>query len=521
MRALIVAEEVWLTKLAAMWKPVESGVVIAALVAAGVAFAQEASLPFAVQTVPTAGRTVSAEIVDLDGDGRSELLAIVFRGVWPDETREIHVHYPDASGALPAEPSWSAPLPDGAASYDLADIDGAPGEELLLLVRDGVTVLSLANRTPSWRTLRVEAPPTVAVRADERGIDRLRLARPELGKGKLLVPGLGEAWLLDASGASLGRLRVGGRANYLVPPRSGPTVGENELELFFDVPTLHVADLDGDGRADVVATNRHALRIFIQREDGSFATDPDRELALRLMPLEDQVRNSGSVRCDVRDLDGDGRADLLVSHASGGLMSAMNRTRIHHNRDGEFDLAKPDQVFERKGGVAADELVDLDGDGRPEWLRVFMPIGLLNVAEIFVQRDIDVGAEIRRGSAGGRFEEKPWIDRPFSIPFDFETFRPRGFIPTIARDWNGDGHLDLLGSADGSAIEVCLGGGDKPFAKCEARQSLDTGGRIRFGDLDGNGLSDFVLYDTRRPDVPVRVGVNRGVLPGTPPQMRE
>jgi hypothetical protein len=502
-----------------MRNPIPRGAAIAALFFATAASAADDEL-FAIQTIPTAGRTVSAEIVDLDGDGRSELLAIVFRGVWPDETREIRVHYTDADGEIPAKPSWSAPLPAGAASYDLADVDDAPGEELLLLVRDGVMVLSLAERNATWRTLSVATPPTVAVRPDERGLDRLRLARPELGKGRLLVPGLGEAWLLRASGESLGRLRIGGRANYLVPPRAGPTIGENELELYFDVPTLHVADIDGDGRADIVSTNRHALRIFRQREDASFPSDPDREIALRLMPLEDQVRNSGSVRTEVQDLDGDGRADLLVSHASGGLLSAKNRTMVHRNRDGAFDLAHPDQVFERRGGVAADEVVDLDGDGRPEWLRIFIPIGVLEMAELFVQRSIDVRAEIRRGGEEGRFEEKPWIDRSFSIPFDFETFRPRGFIPTLARDWNSDGKLDLLGSADGKAIEVCLGGGDKPFARCEARQPLDSGGRIRFGDLDGNGLADFVLYDTRRPDVPVRIGTNRGVLPGTPPQLR-
>ena len=493
-----------------MHRPIVSGFAIAACLAARSVVAEDALPPFAIQTIPSAGRTVSAEIVDLDGDGRAELLAIVFRGVWPDETREIHVHYPDESGALPAAPSWSTPLPADAASYDLAELDDEAGSELLLLVRDGIDVLSLAARTPKWRTLRVASPPTVAVRPDERGLDRLRIARPELGRGRLLVPGLGDAWLLGAAGEALGRLRIGGRANYLVPPRPGPTLGENELELYFDVPTLHVADVDGDGRSDVVATNRHALRIFRQRGDGSFPLDPDRELALRLMSLEDQVRNSGSVRCDLRDLDGDGRADLLVSHASGGLMRAMNRTRIHRNRDGSFDLANPDQVFERQGGVAADELVDLDGDGRPEWLRVFMPFGLLQIAEIFVRRAIDVRAEIRRGSETGRFEEDPSTERSFAIGFDFETLRPRGFVPTLARDWNGDGKRDLLGSANGKAIEICLGGGDRSFARCEARQPLDTGGRIRFGDLDGDGLPDFVLYDTRRPDVPVRIGVNRG-----------
>jgi FG-GAP-like repeat len=495
-----------------MHKRFVSGFAIAACLAARSVVADEATPPFAIQTIPSAGRTVAAEIVDLDGDGRAELLAIVFRGVWPDEIREIHVHRQDANGALPASPSWSAPLPEDAASYDLAALDGEAGSEVLLLVRDGIEVLSLAAGTPKWRTLRVASPPTVAVRPDERGLDRLRIARPELGAGRLLVPGLGDAWLLGASGESLGRLRVGGRANYLVPPRPGPTFGENELELYFDVPTLHVADVDGDGRSDVVATNRHALRIFRQRSDGSFPLDPDRELALRLMSLEDQVRNSGSVRCDLRDLDGDGRADLLVSHASGGLLHAMNRTRIHLNRDGSFDLANPDQVFDRQGGVAADELVDLDGDRRPEWLRVFMPFGLLQIAEIFVRRAIDVRAEIRRGSGTGRFEEDPSTERSFAIGFDFETLRPRGFVPTLARDWNGDGKLDLLGSADGKAIEVCLGGGDRSFARCEPRQPLDTGGRVRFGNLDGDALPDFVLYDTRRPNVPVRIAINRGTL---------
>ncbi len=486
---------------------------IAATLAARAAIAEESSPPFALQSIPSAGRTVAAEIVDLDGDGRDELLAIVFRGVWPDETREIHVHHQDASGVVSAMPSWSAPLPEGAASYDVTPLDDKPGAELLLLVRDGVAVLSLAARTPQWRTLRVASPPTLAVRPDERGLDRLRIARPELGDGRLLVPGLGEAWLLGAQGESLAQMRVGGRANFLVPPRPGPTLGENEVELFFDVPTLHVADIDGDGKRDVVATNRHAITIFRQRADGSFPRDPDREIPLRLMSLEDQVRNSGSVRCDLRDFNGDGRADLLVSHASGGLTRAMNRTNIHLNRDGDFDIAKPDQSFERQGGVVADELVDLDGDDRPEWLRVFMPFGLLQIAEVLVQRQVDVRAEIRRSGDGGRFEEKPSIERSFSIPFDFETFRSRGFPPTLARDWNGDGKLDLLGSDGGKAIEVCLGGDDQDFMRCEARQALDTGGRIRFGDLDANGLADFVLYDTRRPDVPVRIGVNRGVLP--------
>lgn len=468
---------------------------------------------FAVQSIASAGRVGAAEIADLDGDGRAELFSIAIRGVGPDETREIQVRSVDAAGRVASEPGWSSPLPPGAAAYDLADLDGRPGLELLLLERDGLRVLSRAGGETSWRQLLVPMPPTIAVRPDERGLDRLRLARPELGAGRLLVPGLAEAWVLGARGEAIARLAVGGRANYLVPPRPGPEIGESELELYFDVPTLQTADIDGDGRADVVASSRHALKIFRQREDGSFPSDPDRDLAFRLIGLDDQVRRSGSVRSELFDLDRDGRADLLVSHTSGGLMRAKNQTRIHLNRGGTFDLAKPDREFSREGGVAADELVDLDGDARPEWLRLFAPFDLLEIAELFVQRSVDVEVALHRPDEAGGFEPEPWLTRSLSIPFDFETLRPRGFSPSLSEDWNRDGYRDWISSAGGTAVEIWLGGPTHRFAAAQSRDPLDAAGRARFGDLDGDGLRDFVVYDPRRADVPLRVGRNLGKLP--------
>jgi hypothetical protein len=491
-----------------------------AIACARAAQAQPEPDAFALQAIPVAGRAVAAEIVELDGDGRAELLVIVIRGAWPDETREIRVHAPAVDGVIPEAPAWSAPVPDGAATYDVADLDAKPGQEILFLVRDGVRVLSRGDGTVRWRSILVPQPPTVAVRPDERGLDRLRLARLELGAGRLLIPGLDEAWVLGRQGESIARLHVGGRANYLVPPRPGLEIGESEIELYFDVPTLQTADLDGDGRSDVVATNRHALHLFRQRADASFPLEPDRVLPLRLIPLEDHVRNTGSVRSELRDLDGDGRADLLLSYASGGLLRAANRSRIHLNRDGGFDLTAPDQVFEREGGVAADELVDLDGDGRPEWLRVFLPLGLLEMAEVFVQREIDLEASILRPGDGGTFDPQPWLQRQISVSFDFETLRPRGFSATVGEDWNGDGYRDWLSSARGDAVEVWLGGPTRRFATPSSRQELATSGRLRSGDLDGDGLPDFVIYDPRKPDAPVRVGINRGRLPDTRPTLR-
>jgi hypothetical protein len=121
------------------------------------------------------------------------------------------------------------------------------------------------------------------------------------------------------------------------------------------------------------------------------------------------------------------------------------------------------------------------------------------------------------------FDPKPWHRWKVGVGWSFETFRSLGFVPTLEADLNGDGMKDLLGSGDGDRLEVNLGRSDSGYGTRHATQALDTGGRIRFGDLDADGLTDFVLYDPRRPGTPVRVGTNRGVLPGTEraPTLRE
>jgi hypothetical protein len=486
----------------------------------GIAARADPPAPFSVKAIPNAGRAVAAEIGDLDGDGRADLLVIAVSGVPPDETRTIRVRYQAADGSFPDAPDFETPLPRLAAVYDVADVDERAGTELVLLERERLSVLSLAGRTPSWRELPSPTTPTAAVLPDERGIERLRLLRPELGGKRFLVPARGEAVVLGADGELLGRLRVGGRANYFAAPRPGPLASESEIDIYFDVPHLDVADVDGDGRADVVASTRHGLRVFLQRADGHFPSDPDRELPLRLISADDHVRNSGLVRVAVADIDGDGRADLLITSSSGGLLRATTQTRIHRNRNGVWDLAHPDQIYENRGGAVIDQLIDLDGDGRAELLRVVTPLGLIDLAQFFLQRAVEADASIYRAGPDGRFAAKPSYEHSFSFGMNFETMRLRGFVPTLEVDANGDGQRDLVASGDGSALEVYLGGPDYRFAEHQGRQELDTGGRISFGDLDGDGLPDFVIYDPRRADVPVRVGRNLGLLPGTPPAIR-
>lgn len=491
----------------------------ASLLVAGVSWAAEPV--FDVVEIPTEGRTVAAELVDLDGDGRVDLLQIVFVSVPPDEQRLLRV-FLQGPGGFRTAPDRVLPLPQGSAVYDLADVLPEPGTELLLLRARDLVVLSLGGARPSERHIAIPNLVTLGAAPDERGIDRLRIVWNGLGDGPwLMVPGPGEMIALSPSGELVARFEIGLRANYFVPRREGPMAVESEMQLFFDVPRLHVGDVNGDGRVDLIAASRHELRVFLRGEDGTFTSAPQRVVPIARVSEQDHIRGSGAIRVDVTEIDGDGRVDVLVSQVSGSLLDARTETSVHLNRDGAWDLASADQSFENRDAWTAEQLVDLDADGRLDLVRISVHFSILEVVEALIQQAIDAEVRIYRPDSDGTFGSEPWVSRKFAIPLDFETGRPRGFIPTFEGDVNSDGYPDLLASGDGDALEVWLGGPEHRYRKRVANQELDTSGRIRFGDLRGDGLADFVIFAPERPGHAVRIGRNRGILPGSPATMSD
>jgi len=475
---------------------------------------------FELLTLPGPGRTAFAEIVDLDGDGRGDVVTASFTRLPPDQRRTLRVHFQRENEAFSEKPDWTAPLPDGAAAYDFYRTPGG-AEEMLFMRRDRVTRLSLAGRVATWRDVALPGT-TLAVAPDERGIDRLRLARDELAAAPLLVvPGFGEIFVSTLDGEPRGRLATQSRANFFVPPRPGLLVIDNETDLYFEHPRIDVADVDGDRRGDLVISNRHEVLVFLGRETGSFAAKPDQRLLLKRLTETDLVRATGSARAEVRDWNGDGRADLLVAYTRGGLLNARTRTTLHLNRAGSWDVQKPDQTFDVEGGWAATSFEDVDGDARIEFIEVRLSLATLELVEILLTRSIDPQLLIRRPAQGGLFDPKPAIDRTLELGVSFETQRTVGFLPAF-KDLNADGRLDLIAPSDGKQLEIHLGAPGPALAPNAVRQSFDTTGVIRFGELDRNGLLDFVLHDPRRPGTPIRIGVNLGTLPGsrTTPELR-
>ena len=260
-----------------------------------------------------AGRVITADLADLDGDGRKDLMLVTFDGLPPNQFRTIHVHRQLQAGGFATTPAVSVPLPASSAVYDFADVLASPGQELLLLRPDSITVLSLAAADGERREWPLDGPTTLGVADDERGFERFPLVYAEFGEDPwILAPQFGAISALSTHGKLKIRLNVGGRANYYVSSGSDDISADSDFQVYYDAPKVSVGDINGDGHAHVLSATRHELRVFLRDPDGTFASNPSYSVPLGLIGDADYKRGTGSVVTSARDIDADGRLDRMI-----------------------------------------------------------------------------------------------------------------------------------------------------------------------------------------------------------------
>jgi hypothetical protein len=126
--------------------------------------------------------------------------------------------------------------------------------------------------------------------------------------------------------------------------------------------SLAIGDLNGDGRPDLVTATGvigrpGGVSVFLNRGDGSFGPKRDYIVGGGVIPLF-----GGPVSASVADLNGDGRPDLVtidddVNYSGVGVSVLLNRG------DGSFGSRRD---YRAGGDLASIAIGDLNGDGRPD-----------------------------------------------------------------------------------------------------------------------------------------------------------
>ena len=472
--------------------------------------ADDAPGPFAISEWRVPGRVVDA-FAARGEDGRDTVFAISLTGSPPRERRWLT--------ALPrdlAEPAHPVEVPGDVVAVDGDELGLAPGPELVWLASRSVRVVSERGQLLADHPL----VPPLGLPPRTWELAHLDFVRDWDSDGRL------EALAPSADGARVIPLVPGDRTQELALPLTAdygtPTV-ENYFRPGFLVtalawPLLALADDDGDGRPDLFAANRYELRVFHAGPDG-LSSQPTRVRAFPPFTAEEERRHLASTQLVfVRDLDGDGRADLVVHRMVGELMQSRSTTTIHRNAGAGADpQAEPSGRIALSGGNAAIRVDDIDGDGRAEILEAYVGFGVMQAIRMLTLQRVEVRLRVLTLPASGAPVET-W-SALVSFPFDFSTSRVRGLLPFTEADWNGDGRLDLCWG-DGSGVLRFRLGEARPagpgFGGEVASMPLAITGELVAADLDGDGLSDFVAYDPLDAEGRLRVAYNRGVLPGTP-----
>jgi|GEM_PF-1166118 len=439
-------------------------------------------MPIALQSTPISlpPDLVEVRAGDLDGDGRAELVLIgrTEQREAPATITLTGVHF-DAAGAELAR--QTLPLGNRAQLWDIQ-------EGLWIVDGQGVASLGLdgkRSRVAALDGLLTRLGPTTPLAADiAQDLDRD-------GVADILVYSGGAVHAFAADGRDWGAVTAAAEGGLHSTDQAGGTI----LGAAIRTPSMEVGDVDGDGRDDLLLPRRAELRVAF-----TGARLGEREARMKL-PLDLAPPKDGAVdtskeqrriaRSWFRDLDGDGKVDLLVhTQVSHGSWFGATAELMVARGTGQAFLQS--QVIRTQAAAIDPKLVDVDGDGDLDLLVPQIDLTMGNLASALVSHQVKVDATLYR-MQDGRYLEPPITLRRIKLPVDNSDTMQLN----LEHDVDGDGIIDMVSNDGEDAVRVYAGSADAiadtPLAQVTVKvpPGHDT---LFVQDLTGDGRVEILVW---------------------------
>ncbi len=452
--------------------------------------------PFVVIDFGPQGHVTRTDFVDLDGDGRSEILRF--------DGRRLNLYALSASGRYdPAKPN-RVDLPAQALFFDIGQVDDNPDtQEIATVTPQGVVAVIFAPGGFE-STERLILPARSLVIAPEEGNLRRRDFLCDLDGD-----GLVDVVLPTAQGFALWfqRESAPGKPGKWNPEPdqviSSPLVASltvkpgllGGIEGKIGVPEFIVRDFTGDGRADFAIDDGQTLRIHAAKEGRGFAAEPDPVLDLTVLAGPD-----GEIpRFKLANVNSDGLPDLIITRRREGV------TDIHLFGK---PLTTPPFRIKLPGWSFSPSLADLNGDGMLDLIVPSTPeIGVSTAMSVMMTGALTVTNHIflNTGDIDQPFAKEPDEARDLRVKMRLyvdltgSIRAAHSVLVDVQGDFNSDGRKDLVYLAGSDEILIFPGREEEVFADSAARtvKIPDTNAYEDLGtvvrDLNGDGRIDLAI----------------------------